>query len=170
MSDAWRWSPDLPENPYPKYADARLDPRERADVPFQDTDDPEGAVAWLDQELERNGQAMAGVVGRYVPIPPERRDLMAETVWVRDDAVATGSCSSCRHAAEQGPSGAWWHTISACRSMSATFTTDPPRYPGATWPVDVPEMTPDETDWVPFETDWVPFQQGGWVSGPCRFR
>jgi hypothetical protein len=166
MTDAWRWSPDLPENPYPKYADARLDPRERADVPFQDADDPEGAVAWLDQELERNDQAMSGVTRRdhqmiNVPIPPGRRDLMAETLWVRDDAVASGSCSSCRNAAEQGPSGSWWHTIRACSDMSAAFTRDPPRYPGAPWPV---ENDPPE------DTDWIPFQQGGWISGPCRFR
>jgi len=106
MSDSsmMRWAPDREPNPRPIYGwDPRLDPSVVADVTFQDADDPEGARAWLDSQLQiiSSGSEPLPEPQRLqsVPFPPEnvrppegwrmtdpREDpRMRDDYWVRAD-------------------------------------------------------------------------------------
>lgn len=85
-----RWYPDREPDPRPIHGwDARIDPSLKADVPFQQTDDPEGAQAWL------NARLPGTTVGepeperlRSVPFPPENV-RPPETVYA-DDLTGVG--------------------------------------------------------------------------------
>jgi len=159
-NDYMMWGPDRPENPRPIHGwDAQLDPSVVANVTFREQDDPEGAQAWLDSHLnevepeqfpdfghpvppeELLAENPAGYYARSVPFPPGNV-RPPTTELVPEQEMTRGCCSACGRPAEQGPSGAWWHLEESCNmaTVEATFMIEPP------------------------------FQQGGWISGPCRFR
>jgi hypothetical protein len=92
-NDYMRWSPDREPNPRPIHGwDPPMDPELQADVPFQETDDPEGAKAWLEDRLnqtqpdpvtdDRLNHRMINV-----PIPPERRNLRPEGYQAWDEGM-----------------------------------------------------------------------------------
>lgn len=75
-NDAWSWSPDRPENPQPIHGPDRRIPRDvRANVPFQEQDDPEGAQNWLDTQLDMISQSMAGQERAMRSIPFDPRNV-----------------------------------------------------------------------------------------------
>jgi hypothetical protein len=84
--DAFRWGPNRPEDARPIHGwDSPMPLDRRADVPFQTEDDPEGAAAWLAEQLE---EIPAPPRSRSVPIPADRRTpQVPENQWVRADGL-----------------------------------------------------------------------------------
>jgi len=101
-----RWYPDRTPDPRPIHGwGERLDPSVVADVTFQDTDDPEGAQAWLDAQMSQNLRETDAVtesieqryrddlerLGRYereqARLQSRIQALPDGQIWVRADSV-----------------------------------------------------------------------------------
>lgn len=128
-----RWYPDREPDPRPIHGwDPRMDPSVKADVVFQDQDDPEGAQAWLDSQLSVISRGMEPpeeppALMRSVPFPPENV-RPPTTEWVPDVSGIPDDMSGDQRVRDR---------LASLPDGSITIRTreSQPRYPGVPWPM-----------------------------------